>query len=297
MRRLLLISVTLCAMTGIRATSPVEIDRERLQEALQAFLGNPESALYQQTMLEKSPVRFDDEEHEEGSEQAARAGDYGLFYQQYLSQYYPKVYVIRSIFEHMKPEAMAQGLTDVVAVFSDRTWFYFMDTNKHFNPANYWEYVIDQCALLSEFFKEARVDVETKEVFSNEVERWRSPHRADGSQRKTKNLYLYLKEFHKQPIADFYALCFDYVLKLFNEGIMLKDSKQAQKYQEELEYIIAKLRNTIYEAEYQESMKTCKELMEILKEKLSINEMEMIDDFFGDDEIAQRIARESLCLK
>jgi hypothetical protein len=284
-------------MTGIYANNPAEFDRQGLQEALQAFLSNPESALYQQTMLEKSPVRFDDEEHEQGSEQSVRACDYGVFYQHYLSQYYPKVYVIRSMFEHMKPEVMAQSLTDVVAVFSDRTWFYFMDTNKHFNPANYWEYVIDQCALLSEFFKEARIDVETKEVFANKVERWHSTHRADGSQRKTKNLYLYLKEYHKQSIADFYALCFDYVLKLFNEGIMLKDSKQAQKYQAELEYIIAKLRNTIYEPEYQQSMKTCKELIEILKEKLSVNEMQMIDDFFGDDEVVQRIARESLRLR
>lgn len=272
----------------------VEFDRELLQSALMEFLNNPEAADYQQIMQGQSPVRFEDEDNEEEQDNVQKDLEYGVFYRQYLKRFYPKVYVIRSLFEQMSPEAMAQGLVDIVSVFSDKTWFYFMDSHKNFKPANYWEYVIDQCALLSEFFRDARIDLQTYEILINIKDKQKATHRADGTQRKTKNLFLYLKEHHKQPIADFYALCFDYVLKLFNEGILLKDLVQANKYQDELEFIMGKLRNTLYEPEYQESIKTCKELIELLKEKKGDYEMDLIEEFFGDDEGALQFIKESL---
>ncbi|MCB9493410.1 MAG: hypothetical protein H6679_03985 [Epsilonproteobacteria bacterium] len=94
-------------------------------------------------------------------------------------------------------------------------------------------------------------------------------------------------------IFRFYALCFDYLIKLFNEGIMFKDTIMANKYQAELNYVMGKLRGSSFESDYQEALKTCRELYQLLELHLGVDkdEEEFINMLFGDDQEASEEAK------
>ncbi len=226
-----------------------------------------------------------------------------IFYDQYLSKYYPKVFVIREcFFENMTPKQIAQALSDIVMVFSEETWFYFVDKAKDFKITHYWEYVVDQCSLISEFLTKARVDLDTLNVsYPEECDDDYNRHYLDGfamnkpgsQNMKSKNLFSYLCDTSHTIVYDFYALCFDYVIKLFNEGINLKEVAPVQKYLYELEFIMGKLRKSSYEEQYQESVKTCKELIVLLKNKCGVDDTQTIDDLCGDDDQMRRMLKES----
>ncbi len=225
------------------------------------------------------------------------------FYQDYLQKYYPKVFVIRELFfEKMTPKQIAKALRDIVEIFTEQPWFYFVDDTKQCNLAFYWEYILDQLSFISEFLKLARVDVLTHEVFLPEEEEAGlsfgflfETHGFGGHEnRNTKNLFTHLKEQGEEVLFDLYALSFDYVIKLFNEGILLKNVEGVQRCFSDLKFILKKLEDSVYEQDYQSVLKTCKELMEKLKAKLGVDDMAMLEDFFEDDEHAKQMARESI---
>jgi hypothetical protein len=251
-------------------TNPVNIDKkyeDLSTDMMKAFL---EMSLHENTFpnistkeFTDSSLRFrlDGEINLKDSEQKSMCKT-NSFYNDYLSKYYPKVFAIRAQFvSSMSPEQIAEALQEITKIFAYQPWFYFVNKQRGFNVARYWEYIIDQCSFINDFFKKARINSETKKVFT---------YSDSGIQAKNKSqsLYLFLKKINPSAIHNFYALCFDYLIKLFNEGILLKDKEQVNKYFHELEFVIARLRNSKYEIDYQEAIKTCKELKNLLKKKL-----------------------------
>lgn len=201
------------------------------------------------------------------------------FAQSYLLSYYPRAALIRELFfPAMTPSQLDKALADIVDLFAERAWLYFADDESKIKLYEYWEHVIDQCSLLNEFLKKARVDRLTERIFLARPLRLNHSINTDYSIYQAfyaKNhlmqgsvlLFTYFKEHRLQAIYDFYALSFDYVIKLFNENILLKNQIEAQRFFEELEFIFGRLRGSSYEVYYQEAINTCKELLAILDAK------------------------------
>lgn len=198
------------------------------------------------------------------------------FYTEYIEKYYPKAYVIRQKFLDMTPEQIAEALNDIVHVFTKEPWFYFQNSPKGFRLIYYWEYVIDQCGIIHDFLKHAKVDLTTKIITLENSFSWEDyssyfNYQEDMQVQRTQTLLSYLQKNYINSYTAFFALAFDYQIKFFNESILLKNLNQANKYFSEIEYILEKLRNTPKEADYYETTKTCKELLGILKKKLGID--------------------------
>ncbi len=268
---------------------------EEMAKQLMAFLQDPKRA-----DLNKEKLRFAEKKKKDTQVKQVSKEESSdcKFYDNYLSKYYPKVYVIREyFFENMEPEQIAKAMEDIVQVFTYEPWFYFIDKNKkEFSLPHYWEYIVDQLSLISEFLKNARVNLVTKEVYCPETTSGfgsRFGRQNSMPTQPSRNLYLYLKEHGHTVIFDFYALCFDYTIKLFNEGILLKTMDVVNRYYSDLEFIIKKLQDSAYEMDYQDAMKTCKELMNLLKTKLGVDSQAMIEEWFGDDEETKRMAQEA----
>ena len=79
-----------------------------------------------------------------------------------------------------------------------------------------------------------------------------------------------------------YALCFDYWVKLFLEGILNKDLQQSYRYHDDLRIIMERLESSQYESERRENMKTYKDLLELLKQKIRPKKSEGGDKYFGE---------------
>lgn len=211
------------------------------------------------------------------------------FYRDYLSKYWPKAFVIcEQIFTALTPDQVEAALRDLVVVFTEQTWFYFANKPHGFKITHYWELIIDQLSWISEFVSRAYIDKVTNKVYL--------PSDADESRMidfmlKTNSfapknddaelLFDYLTQPGKTVVDDFYAMCFDYVIKLFNEGILLQELRQATTFSAELKAVSEKLRGSKYEAEYHEHMKTAEELFAGLKEKKATNS-NFASDWFRD---------------
>ncbi len=213
------------------------------------------------------------------------------FYNEYIAKYYPKAYVIRQKFLDMAPEQIAEALNDIVHVFTKEPWFYFQNSPKGFRLSYYWEYVLDQCGIIHDFLKHAKVNLKNKKITFENGFAWDDfvgyfNYQEDTLIPKTQTLLSYLQKNHLISYTAFFALAFDYQVKFFNEGILLKDLNMANKYFSEIEYLLEKLRNTPKEADYYEATKTCKELLGILKKKLggdSLNNAEKPTSDGADD--------------
>jgi hypothetical protein len=209
------------------------------------------------------------------------------FYKDYLAKYYPKAFVIcEQFFVGMTPDAVEKALQQVIDVFTDQPWFYFVNKPEGFSIAHYWEFIFDQLSWLSEFLNRAAVDAKLEGVFLPDIQDdWWFGMSMFASQNDQEG-YSFLSDILTAPgkttIYNFYALCFDYTVKLFNEGIFLTDSNQAALYYAELEFLAEKLRGSYYEADYQESLKTAKELLLLLKQKISAERInDMMDGGFA----------------
>ncbi|MBY0353303.1 hypothetical protein K2W90_02960 [Candidatus Babeliales bacterium] len=276
---------------AVHATTEAEGPKIIEQQAFFKELGNllqdqEFSALMQ---AEKRGVRF--EEDEDGQLPPKRPVG---FCEGYIEKYYPKVFVIRDrFFLMMKPEQITQALRDIVDVFTERPWFYFVDDQTKFNLVLYWEHIVDQCAFINQFLKRSRVDIDSGEVFFLEDDYEFYSSTSPFAHRNMRPLADSIKKIDETVMADFYALCFDYLIKLFNEGILLKDLRTVERYYRELEFVIDKLRASVYEVDYQEAMRTGKELICLLKKKLGRDDLQFIEDSYGDDDEAKRIAYEA----
>lgn len=200
------------------------------------------------------------------------------FYEAYLGKYYPRALVIRSHFlANMTPERIDQALHEIVLLLKTDPAFYFVDPEKRVKIGFYWEAIVDQLSLVSEFLKKAYVDLSTQELFLLEPLMFGvgSSHlnctflrTAKRQTAPMKLLLTYMREKRLVGPMHFYATYFDYVIKLFIEGVLFKDTRQVQRYQHELEFVITKLRGTEFERLYQEPLNVCKELVTILYAQL-----------------------------
>lgn len=170
------------------------------------------------------------------------------FYAKYLSTYYPRACVIGTrYFCSKKPEEVEVALQDVVKLFKDEPWFYFVDRPDNFNHAAYWEYIVDQLSIMHEFLVRLRVDPQSRVIFH--------PRQGStsGAGRKAKYLIDFLLEdCNSVAVPQSIALSYDYVNKLFIDAIKREDIPAAAKYRAELEYLEENLRHTVYERDYHE---------------------------------------------
>ncbi|MFH1643791.1 MAG: hypothetical protein ABIA74_01310 [bacterium] len=211
-------------------------------------------------------------------------------YNDYLKKYYPKVFVAREqFFSFMKPEQIADSLQDIVSIFTYDPWFYLSNDEKKINIGQYWEFILDQLAFYGQYIEHAKVDNKTNNVFFEEksFNKFKDfdlfdSFQANFSETKILKDAKPLKEvWEKLGIHvhhHFYALYFDYVIKMFNEGILFKDWMQVSWYYFELRKVFERLVGTTYEAEYHEHVKTTKELYDLLKIKLGYDQQSSDSD-------------------
>ncbi len=196
------------------------------------------------------------------------------FYKDYLATYYPKVFVMcRDYFIGMTAKDFKKSLGTVVDLITREPWFYFVNRPQGFKVTRYWELIADQLSWINEFMRTAWYDPTTGKISmptDDDDDDFLRAFLATGSlQQAKKNEYLdeYLIASGSTVIYDFYALCFDYFIKLFNEALLMGDATNATRYLTDLEYLIGKLHHSVYEPEYQEHVATAKELFELLKQK------------------------------
>ncbi len=193
------------------------------------------------------------------------------FYKQYLSPYYPRACVIGGFhFSTLPLEQVDQAIADVVKMFKDEPWFYFVDKPEQFQSTRYWEYIVDQLAIMHEFLVRLKVDPVTKKVFN--------PAQGTPATAKKKADYLldYLLNKYSPAVAESIAISYDYVNKLFIDAIKREDIQDAIKYLTELEYLEENLRNTRFERDYHEHMTTVvRSLFELLKKRNNISDEEV----------------------
>jgi hypothetical protein len=196
------------------------------------------------------------------------------FYKDYLAKYYPKVFVMcRDYFIGMTVNDFEKSLGNVVELITREPWFYFVNRPQGCKITRYWELIADQLSWINEFMRTAWCDPTTHRISlptEDDDDDFLRAFLATGSlQQAKKNDYLdeYLLAAGSSVIYDFYALCFDYFIKLFNEALLMGDAMGAMRYLTDLEYLIGKLHHSCYEAEYQEHIATAKELLELLKQQ------------------------------
>jgi len=210
----------------------------------------------------------------------------GTFYDAYLSKYFPKAMVIREKFiDGMSYDAVVIGLYDSVKLLSDDPRFYVANKEEIVRFTHYWEFVLDQLVLIHGFLKKAYVNLQNHNILIIE----NKYSYLDGFALDERKKWLkgnlpfvdYIVRQHPDVIYSFYALMCDYIIKLFNEGILLQDHALANKYYRELEYVVEKLGGSSYEVDYQEATKTGKDLLALLKHKDTIKDVEKFDEKHG----------------
>lgn len=201
------------------------------------------------------------------------------FKELYLARYYPKAHVICHNFcKHLTVDELIACIADVVELLTKDPLFYFVNYDEQHAPeTHYWEYVIDQIALIYRFLRNCSVtheglleckeeffeqDFSDKELLDDDLLRYYNISRP---------LLSVLSSKQMQVIHDLLALSYDYNNKMFNEGILFFDAQQAQRYQQELIFLTGKLQNSVYGVDYQEALTTSKELLALLRQQNNVD--------------------------
>jgi hypothetical protein len=200
------------------------------------------------------------------------------FYTKYIATYYPKAYVIRErYFANMTPDEIVKSLKTVIDVIAERTWFYVSNNPHTFACGQYWEFFIDQLNILHEFLYKAKVDPATQKVFIpyEDESLYYSQLLSDSFEMIDDGTVAFLEyidePWHKSIIYEFYVLFFDFLIKMFNEGILSNDRLKTITYLSELEYITELLEGSDYEATYKEHLATCHQLADVLRQRRELN--------------------------
>ncbi len=200
------------------------------------------------------------------------------FYSEYLARYYPRAMVIRNrFFTYAQPDQVLAALRDFCDLLADEPWFYFSNTPDGIVISRYWEYIIGQCNLISEYLEHAHVDLATQKVFlpktasKSPASYWFLPKRTPVNQ-SSKPFFSYLNDEQKVVIHEFYALIFDYTIKLFNKAILFEECSLAYDYLRALHIANVKLCNSIFESKYLKALNTSRALLSLLEQKIARNE-------------------------
>lgn len=189
------------------------------------------------------------------------------FYEAYVAKYYPRALVIRNdFFDNKDPVKVAGALYAFINVLADQPWFYFTDKPEGFKLSRYWEFIVDQCALINGYLKIAYIDLETNVVYVPTGVSY-NYFAAQRMKKKVRRLIDFLKEHHNEVLGAFYAFSYDAVVRLFNEGVLFKDFAQVERYYADLKFIMGKIQNTPFEAEYQEYMSIAQRLRDVIKKR------------------------------
>ena len=138
------------------------------------------------------------------------------------------------------------------------------------NSGGFWEFIADQLCFYSEFIRFAKIKLDDHSVFIENRNRWTSSFFDKKDDNKVEPLGKYWERNGITVEHYFYALCFDYFGKLFLEGILNQDLKQASRYHSDLKVIMNRLCGTKYEFERKENIKIYEELLDILKKKIEV---------------------------
>ena len=198
------------------------------------------------------------------------AGPQQQFYNNYLTPYYPRACVIGGFhFTSLPLAEVDKAIADVVRMFKDEPWFYFVDKPENFNKTRYWEYIVDQLAIMHEFLVRLKVDPTTQKVFN-------PAQGTPATAKKAKYLLDYLLDEYSNAVGESIALTYDYINKLFLDAIKREDIKDAIKYLAELEYLEENLRITRFERDYHEHMtNVVRSLFDLLKKRQNITDEEI----------------------
>ncbi len=198
----------------------------------------------------------------------------GWFYNEFLTKYYPKAYVIRHcFFEYLTRDELINALDDILTMLIEEPVRYFVnDDEMHADVTHYWEYIIDQLAILSQFLNRCSVDNEGKIIFNRSSlcsDDYANYFSSSFDCAYKKPLLSSLTEAQMRVVYKLYALSYDYDNKMFNEGILFSDMHQVKRYEFELGFLSNAMKGSIYEVDYSEAFKTSKEVVALLSQRLS----------------------------
>lgn len=158
---------------------------------------------------------------------------------EYFEKYYPKAAVItEEYFADMCPEAVDKSLKEFVELLSQNTWFYFRNKPIKFKHSEHWENITEQCKIISVFLNKSGVEDK-------------------------------LRAMGKTSYCDFLAMYCDYLVRMFNEGIRFNNLDKAEQHSFRLEDIAGRLGRTY--SSYNDVVNRCRELISLLKKRLSLN--------------------------
>lgn len=201
----------------------------------------------------------------------------GHFRKDYINQYFPRASIIGSNFLHMTPQQCDTALLEVVNLFASEPWFYFQNKPDGIMLTRYWEVIVDQLSIIHEYLVILKVRLPSVKIYR--------PQDAKPLAKGETSIYLFdylLDNVQPSALPTFLALSYDYVNKLFMEAIKFKELKLARHYYKELEYLVANLKNTIFEKDYCNHFSSdAREVMDLLKKKSG----------FTDDEIDAMMAK------
>lgn len=187
------------------------------------------------------------------------------FYLEYLEKYYPKAFVITEEYmPQMCPIAAATALDEVLKMLAYKTYFYFQNRPKGFLAGEYLENIKEQLGIITRFLSYASVSNGKVVASSYMTMLFNDKNDSDGEK-----LIQYWRARRIMTFYDFYAFYFDYLVKLFLEGIRFRILSQASKYYTEITKVFEKLKGSAYESERNERLKIYKELLDLLKSKVS----------------------------
>lgn len=234
-------------------------------------------------------ARFDDNPC--ADETVAIAAHAQEFYSSYVQHYYPKALAIRDyFFSGQEPHVVAGRLKTIIDLIAHEPWFYVANKPDGFSLMYYWEFFLDQCSLLHAYVRKAFISGVDGRVY---IPRNTGFSFLGGTEfdafdnMPLEPLNVFIKREYPDIYGQFYALCFDYAVKLFNEGVLAKDIGKAERFYKDIETIVPLLATTPYEELYQESYKKVRDLLQLLQRKLGQDKEQMVRELLDADSKGQ----------
>jgi hypothetical protein len=185
------------------------------------------------------------------------------FFEKGIYLYYPKVHLFKDVhFPTMCSVAIDAALREIANVLNFETWFFYINERKQFRWGSYWERIIKVCKIIVNYFERAEVDLRDLSVFKKtQAEIWEEFFCGKRSTVPSIKLTQYWKENGYTAYYDIYAIMFEYVHALFNEGIKFENAKKINKWFYRLERLSKKLVGSKkHQIKVEQAIKTAKRL-------------------------------------
>ena len=186
-----------------------------------------------------------------------------LFHRTYLGPIKPRAGIIGSLFLYMTPKQADKAIADVVKMMTDDPAFYFQHKTEDFKVARHIEHIVDQLSIIHEYLVRLRVRIPSGVTYH--------PVTAQPLAKGETSDYLIdylLKVLQSEAVPRFLALSYDYVNRLFIEGIKAQNIERARYYYRELEYLEQNIRDSAYERDYSEHLTMARSIIDLLKAKI-----------------------------